>query len=199
MDNERQCYDAHVFCVSSRCILLSFPLSLDSNWQTVAELPNLFSDVSEPLRSWLLEANSLTARLRQSCGDLRVEVLSEQLAKPSTSESSLFSVPSEVMWCREVILWCDERPVVYAQSWIPESLQNMTKLGTMPLGEVLFQHPKWQRGELQVARIEAPLKPLISQLEYVAMEGKMARRSVFSQQGVEILVCEVFLTEPFEQ
>lgn len=178
--------------------MLSFPLSLDSNWQPVAELPQWFDEVSEHLRSWLLEANSLTARLRQSCGEFRVEVLSEQLARPNQSEACLFSVPTDVMWCREVILWCDERPVVYAQSWIPLFLQQMTKLGTVPLGEVLFQDPKWHRGELQLARIEAPLQPLILQLGKVVTEGKMARRSIFSQNNAEMLVCEVFLMEPLK-
>lgn len=148
------------------------------------------------MRSWLLEADSLTARLKQNCEKLCVEVLSERLAAPGPSEIKLFSLPSNVMWCREVILRCDAKPVVYAQSWIPESLQQMTKLGTTPLGEVLFQPPKWQRGDLQVTQLDSQLHPLFKQLGEVTIEAKAARRSIFSQNGAEMLVCEVFLMEP---
>jgi chorismate--pyruvate lyase len=176
--------------------LLSFPLSLDSNWQSVCEQPVLLNEVSERLRSWLLEANSLTARLKQGCGQLNVEVLSERLAEITPSQARLFSGSATIMWCREVILRCDNKPVVYAQSWIPESLKQMTQLGTTPLGEVLFQEPRWQRGDLQVTLLAESLAPLITQLGNVPTEAKAARRSIFSQNGIEMLVCEVFLMEP---
>lgn len=155
----------------------------------------MLDDLSESMRSWLLEADSLTARLKRGCEDLSVEVLSERLAATAHSEAVLFSVPSSVMWCREVILRCDGKPVVYAQSWIPESLQHMTGLGTKPLGEVLFQHPKWQRRDLQVTTLDNQLYTLIDQLDDVQNTAKAARRSIFSQNGAEMLVCEVFLTE----
>ncbi|WMN59110.1 chorismate lyase [Pseudoalteromonas xiamenensis] len=175
--------------------MLSFPISLPRKWYSGSfEAPELRM-ISRYLRSWLLEEGSLTARLKTTCEEFFVEVLSES-CQPVPDELSRLVHDDEIqMWCREVLLWCDNQPVVYAQSWIPESLQAMTKLGTTPLGEVLFQTPKWSRGEVEITLIDEPLYELLDKLK-LKHETKCARRSLFTQGEFSMLVCEAFLLEP---
>ncbi|MFC3034161.1 chorismate--pyruvate lyase family protein [Pseudoalteromonas fenneropenaei] len=171
-----------------------FPLSLDATWQQV-ESPQLCHDTfPASLHDWLTEPCSLTAKLKSHCRHFAVEVLNEQLALAPHALGWADGFSQQSMWCREVLLWCDGKPVVYGQSWIPQTLLTMTKLGNTPLGEVLFQEPRWTRKGIEIATLNGPLKPLLLRLA-LEVRQKYARRSVFEQGQQQMLVCEVFLTE----
>lgn len=139
---------------------------------------------------WLLEAGSLTALLRLHCQHFALEVVTER--------QSILPPEWQQQWqqqhalCREVILYCDHQPVVYAQSWLPATtiaqLQYLAALGQQPLGDVIFQHPSLQRGPIEVAywpELELPRLGL--------QHGLWGRRSVFSLLQQPFLVQEVFL------
>ena len=94
---------------------------------------------------------------------------------------------------REVMLWCDDMPCVYAQSWLPEStleqMQPLARLGAQPLGEYIFQHASLERGAIEVALLEPGLLlPVVGRQQQL-----WARRSVFSVQQQPLLVQEIFL------
>ncbi|CCQ09490.1 Chorismate--pyruvate lyase [Pseudoalteromonas luteoviolacea B = ATCC 29581] len=143
----------------------------------------------------MCEEGSLTARLKAHYTSFHVEVLSEKRCMPLPGLNTDLEKTKTPMWCREVLLWCDNQPIVYAQSWIPEHVQEMTKLGNTPLGEVLFQSPIWLRGDLQLAKVNDTIHCLLDKLN-LEKEEKYARRSEFSRGEHSILVCEVFLQEP---
>ena len=78
---------------------------------------------------------------------------------------------------REVKLCDGKIPVVYAISIIPQNAIELINLGNKPLGEILFNDGK-------------RLKIL------VAKSGKFwGRKSIFSFQKQEVIVCEFFLDE----
>lgn len=151
--------------------------------------------IPEPIRSWLYESASLTARLRRACGaDFRVKVLGQDWTRPFAGEAELLGVaPGTACLVREVALLCGGAPQVLARSVIPvatlrRSGRGLARLGSRPLGEVLFACRQLRRLRLQLTR----LKPN----EFRAMAPDSAvwgRRSLYSIAGGDLLVCEFFL------
>ena len=106
------------------------------------------------------------------------------------------------VWTREVQLFCDTQPWVFARTVIPPVTlrgrgRRLQYLGDRPLGEVLFTDPKARRGEVEIARI-TPAQRLhqraFGQLDE-APTVIWGRRSLFCIDGRPLLVYEVFLPD----
>ncbi len=121
--------------------------------------------------------------------------------RPSRDEARALSLRLDAWtWVREVQLLCSDRPWVFARTLIPPPTLNgrgrrLTRLGTRPLGEVLFADPGAHRGPVEIARIVAG-----QTLHQRAFTGFVeppdpiwGRRSVFRIDGRPLLVCEIFL------
>ena len=154
------------------------------------------------LRSWLCDPGSLTARIRARCQHFRVEVISQKLARPHRDEAELLGLrASEHAWLREVVLFADGVPVVYARSVLPRhNLRGGWRLfagiGNRPLGAALFADPRIVRAPLRVHRFDArdARHGRAGKACGSTIDGPLwARRSVFRLRGRALLVCEVFL------
>lgn len=169
-------------------MFVSKPLiSLDANWQDASQML-----LPVTLAPWILEPASLTARLRQYCQQFRVQVLQEQRsALPAFLQPLLPGVA--LAQVREVILWCDDQPCVYAQSWLPEQtiavLKPLADLGERPLGDYIFQHASLRRGTIE----SAMLPVLLPDIQVRA--NCLARRSTFLLEQQPLLVAETFLPD----
>jgi chorismate--pyruvate lyase len=115
----------------------------------------LRSSIPADLSDWLLDRGSLTLRLQQLCPrGFRVQVLSQLQTMPRLDETQALAMqPREMAVIRQVLLLCGKQPWVYARTVIPVSslrgkLQQLTGLGTRPLGGVLFADPGMRRGRL---------------------------------------------------
>jgi chorismate--pyruvate lyase len=159
-------------------------ISLDTDWHQAQNC-----SLPSELAPWILEPASLTARLKRHCGHFRVQVLNEQRTAlpvflqpllPDTLQAQL----------REVILWCDDKPCVYGQSWLPEktvnALRPLADMGERPLGDYIFQQSGLQRGSIEVTQLQLTLPDAGSALCYT-------RRSVFRLNDLPLLVAEAFL------
>ncbi|MCA1930203.1 chorismate lyase [Rheinheimera sp.] len=159
---------------------------LEAAWQNAGQLV-----LPSQLESWLVSEGSLTALLKSRCQTFRLELVTEHWqALPGFLQQQWQQVQGLK---RDVILWCDHKACVYAQSWLPEStleqMQPLARLGAQPLGEYIFQHASLQRGQIEVALLEAGLC-----LPVIGRQGELwARRSVFSVQQRPLLVQEIFL------
>ncbi len=151
-----------------------------------------------PLRAWLLDQGSLTAKLMHlSGGDFRVQVLRQTLARPRPSEQLLLGVPAG-QWAlvREVALWGRSEPWVFARSLIPLTsltgrLRQLRRLDSRPLGGFLFAQPDLVRGAMQISRIGPQRAYVPSELQQNT--DLWGRRSVFELERKPLLVSEVFL------
>lgn len=157
----------------------------------------------QPYRPWLTNNGSLTAALKSRCPGLQVKRLRQALDRPHADEFTLLGLaPKERALIREVILLCDDRPLVFAHSVIPRAglagpWRSLSRLGNRPLGEALFTDPRIVRNPLQFRRLDRrhPLyRCAVSQLTERPC-CLWARRSVFCRDGYPILVTEVFLPE----
>jgi chorismate--pyruvate lyase len=176
--------------------VITFPLSLFADWQRASQVV----DLSSSEREWLFEPHSLTAKLKRRSQHFNVKVLSEQVFNLTTEQQTLLNCTAVSALNREVLLLCDNIPVVYAQSWLPDNqLQNqpsnpLHNMGERPLGDVIFQDPQLMRIDIEIARFNSqhPLQQLVTQLS-LPEQTLLGRRSVFSLKDYKFLVCEVFL------
>jgi len=174
--------------------VITFPLSLSADWQSTSQVCGLSSAEQE----WLFEPHSLTAKLKSQSQRFAVKVLSEQKVNLSQPQQALLSNEVNTVLNREVLLLCDDKPVVYAQSWLPISNNNtnnqLHNMGERPLGDVIFQDPALKRTDIEIARFDDnhSLQSLVSELN-LPIHILLGRRSVFSLHDYKFLVYEVFL------
>lgn len=156
-----------------------------------------------PLRDWLCDKGSLTERLKARCADFRVVPLTTGLARPNQDEYDLLKLRSGAQaYVREVLLLCNDVPVVFAHSVLPyPSLRGawngISRLGSRPLGEALFADHRIHRRSLAYRNIHPghPLFRALAQHQPVHDSTVWARRSVFCLNAQPLLVTEVFMPE----
>ena len=165
-------------------------------WLPEDALPRLMT--SSLGRGWLSERGSLTERLRQTWGDVSVEVIAEGLAVPMPDEASCLEINGTApVWLRCVWLQCQGQRRVYARTVIPHwHAQNpwaqVQRLGNQPLGDLLFRTPHLRRSpfEWNTDGFDGHWAALADQ---TLASPSIARRCVFWRQGAPLLLTEVFL------
>jgi len=171
----------------------SFPLGCAAQWQQ-ADATRL----TEVQRHWLLDPQSLTAKLKASAAQFRVSLLGQQPAATLPDERHWLDEQTDAT-VREVILWCDQKPWVFARSVFPQPALhdeqlNLSHLGERPLGEHLFRQPDLVRGDIEVAEFAAASSiGLLHQRLGFAAQPLWGRRSCFQAAGQHVLVAEVFI------
>ncbi len=155
-----------------------------------------------PLRSWLREPDSLTARLQRS-GEFRLKLLAQRLLGANRDEEAALGLaPRARCWVREVLLHCDGRPVVFAHTVLPAEPRGVLGrwfdgLGGRSLGSLLFAHPGFRRGPLAFARIDRrhPLYARAAAALGVSPACFHARRCTHGFGPQKILVTEIFCAD----
>lgn len=171
---------------STDCAFVNTPfISLDALWRDANA-----QSLPPQLAPWISEPASLTARLKRHCRQFRVQLLNEQRSElPAFLQHLLPGTTAAQL--REVILWCNDMPCVYAQSWLPQqtitALRPLADLGERPLGDYIFQQPGLHRGTIEAAQLDITLPQLATAARCYA------RRSVFTLDGLPLLVAETFL------
>ncbi|WP_166106526.1 chorismate--pyruvate lyase family protein [Duganella aceris] len=163
-------------------------------------------------RPWLTAAGSLTARLKAHSAQFRVQCLHQRTARCLSDEAAAIGMhrPGRV-WEREVLLRCDNTPVVFAHTVVPmsataEDWPLFSALGERSLGTTLFGDPLVRRGVLEFARLREG-HPLAQRArKALGLEGLdgadelllYARRCLYRRRRGTLLVTEVFLPSVLE-
>lgn len=140
------------------------------------------------VRDWLADGGSLTRRL-QRFGTFRVVPQRQMIAAPRAEEAALLGLPArQRALVREVLLYVNDQPVVFARSVLPlASLGGANRvLGHMArrsLGAELFRAPRAKRA--QVWATQAAVTG--------GGEPCWGRQSLFLKRGQPLLVAEFFL------
>jgi chorismate lyase len=178
---------------------LLFPVQMQAKWcrEKTSQL-NLY------LQDWLLDPSSLTARLKQHCQEFRVQVLGQHIENCSLEESNEDIIAGEKVLVREVLLFCDEKPQVFARSLLPLSSltgneAQLAKLGEQSLGQILFNHPDLKRKGIEVASFDqhSTVAKLANHYELSVLAPLWGRRSVFVVDNKPLMVAEVFLPNSY--
>lgn len=182
-----------------------FPVTLSNrHWHDPKQVT-----INAHLARWLLDPNSLTARLKSHCQQFNVELLGQRIEACQKNEATALIPTGEPVLVREVLLFCDHKAQVFARSLLPLSSltgaeQALANLGTKPLGEVLFNNPLLQRQTIEVAEFDSAsaVMKMVKKLalaDNFPLVGKnlWGRRSLFVLEGKPLMVAEVFLPGAF--
>ncbi|ART80318.1 chorismate--pyruvate lyase family protein [Oceanisphaera avium] len=167
------------------------------HWQAHATVDNA------ALIDWLQDAGSLTVRLRAHCHEFKVQLLKTRAITLTRSQAKWLGSPAG--YCREVLLWCDNKPWIYASSLYSAAALNAVPalggLGNKALGELMFDDPTLTRSPFEYAALaRAEYQSLIqSHSHIIPLTQPMpedllwARRSVLAIPKAQVLVTELFL------
>ncbi|MBI3480141.1 MAG: chorismate lyase [Nitrosomonadales bacterium] len=153
------------------------------------------------LAPWLRDRGSLTQRIQRRCTHFAVHGVRDGLARIALDESALLDIaPQQLAWSREVFLYADGQPVVFAHSVLArEHLRGawsaLRTLGNKPLAAVLFAHPLVERQPLhyKALRNTHTLYRRAAKALSSPPQQLWARRSLFYLHGAPLLVTEIFL------
>lgn len=165
---------------------------LDRSWRWHREtLVNPPADVAP----WLRDRASLTRRLEQ-LGAFRVQPLRQGIEPPTAVEARLLPLRGRrAALVREVILYVDDDPVVYARSVLPlNSLRGanrrLSRMANRSLGAELFRAPAARREAVWLTRVPGAALPEPARADDSEAWGRL---SLFRKRGKPLLVAEVFL------
>jgi chorismate--pyruvate lyase len=153
------------------------------------------------LAPWLRDRGSLTQRIQQRCTHFAVRGVRNGLAHIALNEAALLGIaPHQLAWSREVFLYADNQPVVFAHSAFARvhlrgAWSAVRTLGNKPLGALLFAHPLVERKPLHYQAL-CNTHPLYRRAATVVNDPPSrlwARRSLFYLHDAPLLVTEVFL------
>ena len=137
-----------------------------------------FNGIPEKVLFWIRDDQSLTQKLKKRYPDFRVEVHKQEELEIYNHEINLLGNEKNFI-VREVSLYGDNQPVVFARSVIPKNAKtdSIMRIGNKPLGEILFTDPNTLREPIEVT----------------FQNDIWGRRSVFVMNNSRILVSEFFL------
>ncbi|WP_163836009.1 chorismate--pyruvate lyase family protein [Spartinivicinus ruber] len=177
-----------------------------AQWQRHLNIPS-------PWQNWLTFTGSLSQRLQDTFESLSVKLISQCWQPALPSEQKLLGIPKQQSaFIREVILYANQQPVVYARTVIPAftgllSCQPLLSLDTEPLGRLLFNHASAKRNpnftfahftQQQLQVLPAPLTITPPALTPSRInQDCWARQSVFIVNQRQLAVSELFLPTIF--
>lgn len=160
--------------------------------------------VPKDIAWWLFDATSLTARIIDACrGRFRVEVISQGWQRPMLNEEQCLKIRAgRHALIRQVYLYCNDTPWVFARTVIPLTTlrgkeRHLAHLQNRPLGAVLFAEPTMRRSEVEVAEIKPGQRLFHTATARLVADPKSiwGRRSVFYLHDKPLLVSEIFLPD----
>ena len=169
---------------------------------------NHINHVNAPayLRHWLTDNGSLTAKLIAHSNYFQVQKIAQHISKSWFDEGAEIGCTKPcAVFSREVLLRCDDVPVVFAHTVLPitsnrSQWPRFKGLGNKSLGSTLFSDPLVKRGALQFAKLP-PTHPAMLAAANLLISEKIssfktplfARRSLFYRRDGVMLVTELFL------
>ncbi|MEA3588352.1 chorismate lyase [Pseudidiomarina sp. 1APP75-27a] len=166
----------------------------EANWAA----PQAPASWSSCAKDWLLDPDSLTAKLKSRCQQFSVQLLGQHEASLLADEQRWLG-QQQACVVREVILWCDQQPWVFARSVFPlqalaQQQLGLKQLGDKPLGEHLFKQPDLRRSSVEVSSFapDSQVGQLHQQLGFPPAT-LFGRRSCFTAAAQQVLVAEVFI------
>ncbi len=171
---------------------LCFPLGLDVEWKHADSMciPNSY------LKNWLLDTGSLTERLQSMCRQFSLQKLGQAEQMLHKCEQDWLKAQQFTRWyVREVILFGDNQPWVFARSVIPHDLieGELADVGSQPLGKIIFNDQRFTRSEFQLCNLDSQTMPNLCAAQ--TRRRLWGRRSKFTFNDIDMLVAEVFLPQ----
>ena len=136
---------------------------------------------------WLQEEGSITAKI-SSKAKFKLEILNDDIGIAEDEEYVGLNIASEEVRIREVVLYGNLVPLVFARSIIPnqtaaKGYPELGTIGSKPLGDLLFQSDLFIKTRREFAQFQTSSQDLI-----------WGRRTHYLVLGYPLSVMEVFLS-----
>ena len=156
-----------------------------NNWLNNTQLKSCLK--KQNILEWLNEEGSITAKI-SSDSKFKLKILSDDIGNAEDEEYLALNIPSQKVRIREVILYGDSEPLVYARSIIPNQTSSkgypgLGSIGSKPLGDLLFQSELFIKIHREFAQFQTPDKEVV-----------WGRRTHYLVRGYPLSVMEVFLS-----
>ena len=156
-----------------------------NNWLNNTQLKSCLK--KQNILEWLNEEGSITAKI-SSDSKFKLKILSDDIGNAEDEEYLALNIPSQKVRIREVILYGDWVPLVYARSIIPNQTSSkgypgLGSIGSKPLGDLLFQSELFIKIHREFAQFQTPDKEVV-----------WGRRTHYLVRGYPLSVMEVFLS-----
>ena len=140
---------------------------------------------NKEILSWLNESGSITSRIK-SFSDFKLKLLRDSPGEVDAAVDDLIISNYKENNIREVLLYSDEEPLIYAKSIIPlETIRlGLGVLGNLkenPLGDILFSNPEIKKEYMLFSKFESNKKIFYG------------RKGIYTVKGYPFSVCEIFL------
>lgn len=127
-----------------------------SSWESFDAIHKYVEN--EYVKSWLLESGPITKRIGLQ-RKFKLELLSDSIADVENQDQEFLGSKSKEFKVREVILHGDDTPIVFARTIIPvltieDGLEELGRLGSKPLGDILFERKIFQKKDSVYASFE---------------------------------------------
>jgi len=154
-----------------------------SSWKNFESIESKISN--NEIRSWLLENGPITKRIKKN-GSFKLHLIKDELSFIEQEDKDFIDCTSNEIKLREVILFCDDEPIVFAQTIIPvetisKGLDQLGNLGNKPLGDILFEKDIFTKDKVVYALFEN------------ASSLYWGRKAKYLVKGFKFSVMEVFL------
>ena len=142
----------------------------------------------EGMLDWLHEEGSITHRI-SSKANFKLEIINDCMGQAEPSEYTALNIDSQTVRIREVLLYGNNKPLVYAKSIIPlltssKGYTGLQKIGNKPLGDLIFKSALF----VQTDRLFA---------EFKTEHGNTVwgRKTHYSIKGYPMSIMEVFISQ----
>lgn len=174
---------------------ITFPVGIPAAWVN----PERISIPDAYLKNWLLDTGSLTERLQSHCRHFELQVLGQRPIELELEELTRLEIEidsyNESDWqVREVILYGDNKPWVFARSILPSALceSDLAELGNQPLGQIIFNDSRFSRSPFELNCI-VHNDEFLQTLKLQSNNPIWGRRSAFHYKHHIMTVAEFFL------
>ena len=155
-----------------------------SSWDTYNKIK---LQVSDEIKSWLLEKGPITKRIK-SVKKFRLELIQDEVSDVEKVEKDFLNSHSRKIRVREVVLYGNSEPMVFARTIIPNTTieKGFAELGTLgksPLGDILFKKDIFTKENVSYASFEYKKKVF------------WGRKTKYTVKNLPFSVMEVFLVK----
>ena len=155
-----------------------------SSWDTFNKIK---LQVSDETKSWLLEKGPITKRIK-SVKKFRLELIQDKISDVEKVEKMFINSKSRKIRVREVVLYGNTKPMVFARTIIPNTTieKGFAELGTLgksPLGDILFKKDIFTKENVSYASFEYKKKVF------------WGRKTKYTVKDLPFSVMEVFLVK----
>ena len=154
-----------------------------SSWKNFESIESEISN--NEICSWLVENGPITKRIKKN-GAFKLHLIQDELSSIEQEDKDFIDCTSNKIKLREVILFCNDAPIVFAQTIIPfetisNGLEQLGNLGNKPLGDILFEKDIFTKDKVVYALFEN------------ASGLYWGRKAKYLVKGYKFSVMEIFL------